>query len=148
MFLSRQIPRKFSAAVLCCLVLVGGLPRAWCLCPDAECRAACDAGLGPLATAAEEHAGCPHCRCHQKEQDGGSDQPGFSASQCPCSMHVAQAVLPSAGRDVEMPTASIAWLAPAEVEQGLSVSAERVDRSRLLQLPPDDPVSRAQILRL
>ena len=148
MTLSRQTPRKFSAAALCCLVLVGGLPRAWCLCPDAECRAACDAGLGPLAIAAEEPAGCPHCRCHQKVQDAGGQQPGFSASQCPCPMHVAQVVLPSAGRDIEGPTAAIAWLATDEVERGLSASAERIHRATFLERPPDDPVSRAQILRL
>ena len=73
----------------------------------ARVRELCDAGLGPLATAADEPAGCPHCRCHQQEQDSGGDRTGFSASHCPCSMHVAQAVLPSAGRDVVAPTAAI-----------------------------------------
>jgi hypothetical protein len=147
----RQIPRRFSAAALCCLLLVGGLPRMWCLCPDADCRAACNAGAAPLAPEHSQPACCPRCASQPSEQgETDGNLPGFSGSECPCQVLVAQLVLPSAPRAVEMTAASVQWLARGDAGQQLRPgrSAEHSISAVVINLPPDDPVSRAQILRL
>jgi hypothetical protein len=65
-------------------------------------------------------------------------------------MLVAQLVLPSAPRAVEMTAASVQWLAHADREQHLRLgqSAGNSISAVVFSLPPDNPVSRAQILLL
>jgi len=50
--------------------------------------------------------------------------------------------------DGKLPPPSVLWLASDTLTSELTDPELRLDRSLFTSLPPDDPVSRAQILRL
>jgi hypothetical protein len=147
MFLTGSISRWLSTGGLCCLMVVGGLPRSWCLCPEEACRIACDsrANVLALAGARDDSSGC---RCCDKPADSGPGTPQIAGTACACQVQVTQVVLVTAGRDAQVKAESPAlWVATAE--HSLLAGADRtVLASPVFGPPPDDPVSRAQILRL
>jgi hypothetical protein len=136
---------------LCCLVVVGGLPRSWCLCPDVACRAACNtrANLLPAPASSDDATACSCCQRPAPVSDLSADAPQLVNADCACEMQVTQLVLASAERHIQTDSAPVAiWSASADAIvptsdlTGAAISGLLVDR------PPGSPVTRAQILRL
>jgi hypothetical protein len=92
----------------------------------------------------------PACCCHRKEHSPQpGDGPACHRSGCHCEMQVVQAKLTLAAvNDGKLPPPSVLWLASDPLVPFLTQPELRTDRSLLSGHPPDDPVSRAQILRL
>ena len=153
MMFGGMISRWFSMGGLCCLVVLGGLPRAWCLCPDAACRLACDTRSNLLAATMPSKS-APACCCCDRSQPAANlpaelPSPHCAAADCACEMHVTQLVLVAADRDVQSESARPAiWMASTDVAALVRNLSEAAAPAAKVALPPDDPVTRAQILRL
>ena len=146
------IARWIVAVGMCCLTVLGAAPRLDCLCPDGQCQLACEQPLAdqicPAVSEADQH---PSCCCHHEPQPApnSDDSPVWHKSGCHCQMQVVQNELsPAVRNDGKLPPTVPLWLASDRLALSLSRPELRSDRSQFTGLPPDDPVSRAQILRL
>jgi len=145
------IARWFVAVGMCCLTVLGAAPRLDCLCPDLACQSACEQPLaGILGEGAVECDQQPACCCHHEERSPQPDNgPACHNSGCHCEMQVVQDERTLAVRnDGKLPPPSVLWLASDTLTSELTDPELRLDRSLFTGLPPDDPVSRAQILRI
>ena len=146
------IARWIVAVGMCCLTVLGAAPRLNCLCPDGQCQMACEQPLANQVCAAviepDQH---PSCCCHHEPRPvpNSDDVPVWHNSGCHCQMHVVQSELtPVVRNDGKLPLPVALWLASDHLSLSLGRAESRPDRSHFTGLPPDDPVSRAQILRL
>ena len=143
--------RWIAVVGMCCLTLLGAAPRIDCLCPDGACQLACEQLLAPLLDeAAAECAEKPVCCCHHDQSlPQSSGEPAIQASGCHCDLQVVQdQSSPAARNDGKLPPPLVIWLASDDGASTASGPARPLDRHFFTGLPPDDPVSRAQILRL
>jgi hypothetical protein len=146
------IARWIVAVGMCCLTALGAAPRLDCLCPNAQCQMACKQPLAnnvcaPVSESDQQLTCC--CHHEPKPAPKSDDVPVWHNSGCHCQMHVVQNELLSAVRiDGKLPPPVAQWLASDHLSLSLCRAELRPDRSQFTGLPPDDPVSRAQILRI
>lgn len=152
MFLGSFISRQVSVGGLCCLMVISGLPRSWCLCPDEACRTACNARSNPLAVPAPSESTPAECCCCEqaaRTDEAPADALHLARNQCACQMHVTQLVLLKADRDIQSEAFPLVlWVASATLDPSLGDLHHDTLANLLAGLPPDNPVTRAQILRL
>jgi hypothetical protein len=150
-----SIARRLVVVGMCCLTVLGAAPRLDCHCPDRACQVSCESGLPGsccVATAEKEpttpqHACCCHCNRPASQPQG--DNPIARRTPCHCDMQVVRdAQLPVVRNAGHMTSPLVAWIPADDVCLVLSRPVPHGDRSLINGLPPDDPVSRAQILRL
>jgi len=146
------VARWTVAVGMCCLTVVGAAPRVDCLCPDGQCQMACEQPLADRVCAVVgESDQQPSCCCHHEPKPAPKSDgaPVCHKSGCHCQMHVVQNDLsPAVRNDGKLPPPIAWWLTGDRLTLSLSRLELRPDRSDFTGLPPDDPVSRAQILRL
>jgi hypothetical protein len=152
MISSGFIARWIVAVGMCCLTVLGAAPRLDCLCANAQCQMACEHPLASSVCApVSESDQRASCCCHHEPKPApkSDDVPVWHNSGCHCQMHVDQSELtPVVRNDGKLPPPVVLWLASDRLTLSLSRPELRINRSRITGLPPDDPVSRAQILRL
>ena len=147
MVLAPSISRRLAAIGMSCLIVVGTAPRVDCLCPEIACQFDCEHFFAGRATQTEPaKAAC--CCNHAQEPAPPVDGLAAGDSGCHCDMQVVQEKSPLARQPDQESTAQVLWLAADELTLSLARPELRCDRSLFTGLPPDDPVSRAQILRL
>jgi len=144
-------PRPLLALVLCGLVSVGGVPQIGCICPSGESCFDC-LDCAPVISLITGSAPQPShdCCCTQKtdskRHDDGIQTAG--SGSCQCEKFARQSVISNPPRTAvcksivvfrDFGDASFADL-DFVIAPRRSLESDRV--------PPDDPVSRAQILRL
>ena len=142
-----QQSRLLSLA-LAGLMVVGGAPRVNCDCIDAQCRNACARAGLTLLTASCATAP-PRCHCCQNQA-----QPTLPVGPCDlttapdcCDLAIHLGDLSSPGKS--SPFGLVAESAPAPLLGNLhDVAPPYPVLAAPRRLPPDDPVSRAQILRI
>jgi hypothetical protein len=133
--------RRLLVGGMCCLSVVGAAPRLDCLCPIAECQVACESGL--VAPPQDKPCCCRHGA--DAPQSGGS---AAKPAGCPCDLHLKQGhVTPVVQADAP-PQPLVCWLDPASDSSVSGPQGWHECRTISSGLPPDDPVSRAQILRI
>ena len=150
MAIFRFIPRPFAAIGMCCLIVFGSAPRIDCLCPDSVCQFSCEF-MFSQATNVSKREHKPACCCNHEAQPvpNSGDGPTWHNAGCDCQMHVVRCELaPAVRNDGKLPPPVALWLASDRLALSLSRPGLRPDRSQFTGLAPDDPVSRAQILRL
>ena len=133
--------RRLLAGGMCCLTVLGAAPRLDCLCPIAECQVACELGL--VAPPQDKP-----CCCHH-----GADAPKTSGCEtgpagCPCDLHLRQDHVTPVVQDDAPQQPLVCWLDPASDSLASAPRWRQDCRTIASSLPPDDPVSRAQILRI
>jgi hypothetical protein len=131
--------RRLVVVGMCCLTVLGAAPRLNCLCPSLACQAACESGLGALQ---QDQS----CCCHH-EADEPTDG-GPNAAGCQCDWRVSQDQIAPAVRADAPQQPLVCWLSPANDSLTSGPRWSQDDLALASGLPPDDPVSRAQILRL
>ena len=147
LLLVQSISRRVFAIGMSCVIVVGTAPRLDCLCPDIACQFGCEHLLaGPKA---ETPPAKPACCCNHSQKPVPPVN-GLAAgdSGCHCDMQVVQEKSPLARQPNQESTPQVLWLAADELTLSQSRPELRPGRSLFTGLPPDDPVSRAQILRL
>lgn len=150
-----SIARRVVAVGMCCLTMLGAAPRLDCHCPDRACQVSCESGLpGSCCAAATkskpttaQHACCP--RCNRPASQSPGESPVVHRTHCHCDMQVVRdAQLPVVCNAGHVTSPLVAWIPADDVSPVLSRLVLHGDRSLFNGLPADDPVSRAQILRL
>ena len=134
--------RRFLAAGMCCLTVLGAAPRLDCLCASAACQVACESGL--LVAAAHEKS----CCCHHAADTPKNGESEAKSAGCQCDLHLTQDHVSPVVRDDAPQQPLVLWLSPASVSLASGTQWRQDCRTIASVLPPDDPVSRAQILRI
>ena len=133
--------RRFFALGMCCLTVLGAAPRLDCLCPSVACQVACESGI--VAPLQDKPCCCQH----------GADAPNrggreASPAGCPCDWQLTQDHATLVVQDDAPQQPPVCWLNPASDSLASGPQWWQECRTIASSLPPDDPVSRAQILRL
>jgi hypothetical protein len=146
-----HIPRPLLALVLCGLVIVGGVPQIGCICPSGEyCLECpdCPQLFGIWGSAPQSFR---ECCCCEKRTDAAQQDHGIrvaNSDRCSCEKFATQTVISNPPRTAAVKSIVVTWV-PAQ-PYGLVLG--HVDGPQPVSLedriPPDSPVSRAQILRL
>lgn len=142
-----SITDRLLALALCGLAAVGGMPRLGCLCTNA---AACDACRQATCTVCSSSHVMQHQCCCQKQDQEPPASDGMSCrvpGGCNCEKFTEQTVLTAVKRDVTGAT-NHAQPVATEPFRTLNRARSAPECVLLCHLPPDDPVSRCQILRL
>lgn len=150
-----MIPSAFVARWLVvvgmsCLTVLGAAPRLDCLCPNRSCQLVCEQPLTAVPAAAVECAEQRPCCCRHQPAAPQSDQdPACRSSGCHCQMQVVLTEMtPAVRTEGKQPLLPTGWLS-GDTQLSLSGQAEPSrELGHFTDLPPDDPVSHAQILRL
>lgn len=134
--------QRFLTVGMCCLTVLGAAPRLDCLCVSVACQTACESAT--LVTAPHDKS----CCCHRDERIPTSDAPEAKPTDCHCDMQVSQEQVAPVVRDDAPQPPLVFWLCPAT--STLTSGRQWLQDCLAIAsgLPPDDPVSRAQILRL
>jgi hypothetical protein len=149
MISSGTMARWFAFVGMSCLTVLGAAPRLDCLCADQSCQIACEQPLAhvlPGAPCASE----PACCCHQDQPAPEPDHgPALEPAGCHCQMQIVGTKLSAPERvAAKQPLLQTSWLHGDALELAAAQTAPTFRYGRFAGLPPDDPVSRAQILRL
>jgi hypothetical protein len=146
-----SIPNRSFVLALCGLVLVGSMPRVGCICASGEFCVDCstNANCTPSAVGAKTEPTCCCCETAPAVARHGAESKGPALDRCPCIKVVTQLPITSASRQpFECQSPLVSWLPGHEDLLELSRAADSLALAAGDHLPPDDPVSRAQILRL
>lgn len=148
---SRILARWFAFVGMSCLTVLGAAPRLDCLCPDRSCQIDCERPLAHVLPAADSNCiGEPACCCRRDQPNPAPDcAPALEPEGCHCQILIVGTELSAPERvAAKQPLAQTSWLNGDVVELAAAQSAPSCMHGRFTGLPPDDPVSRAQILRL
>ncbi len=143
--------RKPISLTLAGLMLAGGVPRLVCVCLSAECRATCELNGFNYFAQRKHAAQSQGCCCCKENVETASGDPTVAADPCgrQCETIVKHTELSPTPRATELGASPlVTWLATSE---GFPPQHQRSfvgDWDSPLRVPPDDPVSRAQILRI
>ena len=151
------LARWFAFVGMSCLTVLGAAPRLDCLCPNRSCQVACEQPLAHVLPAADSDCiSEPACCCRSDQPAAESDHdavpdhgPALEPVGCRCQMQIAGTNLSAPERvAAKQPLSQTSWLNGDVVGLAAAQSAPSCLHGRFTGLPPDDPVSRAQILRL
>jgi hypothetical protein len=134
--------RRILAVGMCCLTMLGAAPRLDCLCASVACQTACESAM--LVTRPHDQP----CCCHHDTETPTNGAPEAAPIGCHCDLQVSQDHVAPVVRDDAPQPPLVLWLSPASdllTSMGQGVHDDLAFSSGL---PPDDPVSRAQILRI
>ena len=149
--ISSGIPIRWLTAVgMSCLTVLNAAPRLDCLCPDRTCQIACELAF-PAAPVADLNCAAERaCCCHHKPASAPSDDDSACRSSgCRCQMQVVlESTTPAVCSEGRQPLHLTGWLADFGLLSYLGHAEPHGEPGYVSDLPPDDPVSRAQILRL
>jgi hypothetical protein len=143
--------RRSISLTLAGLMLVGGVPRIVCVCLSTECVTACELNGFNFFAPRKHAAQTQGCCCCKENVEAASGDPAVAADPCgrQCETIVKHTELSPTPRATELAASpSVTWLATPE---GFPLQHQRIfvrDWTSPLRVPPDDPVSRAQILRI
>ena len=139
--------RKYLAVGIAALMVVGGSPRAGCDCQDDACRAACArVGLLPIVATSSKQMSCACC-CHEVANLVPHPMAWVDSSVCHCQKFFERVELLSAPRPIEL-YGDFTNQEPSAETFGVRRLVLPIAWTSPPTLPPDDPVSRAQILRI
>jgi hypothetical protein len=141
--------RKLLSSAFAALMVMGGTPRIECACPNAECRAAC-AQRGFSVAVVPIRGEEPRCSCCCAPlATGPQTTSDASISSCRCETFVKRTgLLSSPSGSTSKSDLAVAWQPTSDVSGNYLLSNLRSAGAPPFRLPPADPVTRAQILRL